>query len=125
MIENQLRLRPTEKHCVRFYVELDLCHEELYQVTAYPPIQIKEKHIDGGFLCVSRVQSHCRDTHSWRASLARAWRAFWGCPDSDLYFELSEDVERVLDTIREAMPIAFPKEDLDEKANTETLQESS
>lgn len=120
MIENQLRLRPTEKHCVRFYVELS-CQEELYQVTAYPPIRLKKKpegpDIDGGFLCVSHLQSHCRDTHSLRACIARAWRAFWGCPDSDLYFDMPEDVERVLAAIRDAMPIAFPKEDHDEKPN--------
>lgn len=108
-MSDTIRFRPTEGHCRRFYVEA-LCG--MYQIAAYPPIRVSDREIDGGFLAISHLDSCCRDIHSWRARLRRAWRVLWSCPDTEVFFEDAADLDRVCAALQDAASVAFPQEDL-------------
>lgn len=102
-------MRPTEYTTTTEYVAsiVGPAAPTIYAVTVYPPIRQDERSIDGGFITLASYHTDCRDTHSWRARWQRAWRAWRGCPDTDVYWDHAEDLDATIAALVLARARAF------------------
>jgi len=100
-------MRPTEKASQTTYIE-SRCPTCIFAITVYPPVKIKDNTWDGGFITLATLTGHRRDVHSWTARLGRAWRAWHGCPDTDIGIEEQEDLDAIVNALNEAKAKAFP-----------------
>lgn len=104
-------MRPTEKASRTEYVAEpgDVCC--VFAVTSYPPIRRPDKdgheYTDGGWVSLQKFHADCRNHHSLRERCRRAWRTFWGCPDTEVYLESDEELAVVLGALGRAANHAF------------------
>lgn len=101
-------MRPTEKACSTEYIAEQGNSMYVFAVTTYPSIRTTKNTIDGGFITIALLHSDCwGDVHTFRARFKRAWKAFWGCPDSEFFMESPEDVDNLIPALQRAKELAF------------------
>jgi hypothetical protein len=106
-----IALRPTEVASTTEFVPSAVApHPVVYAVTVYPPLRQSDTHVDGGFVTLAVLHADCWDNHSWRARLRRAWRAWRGCPDTEVYWDTAEDVLATVEALTRARVRAFQDE---------------
>ena len=88
------------------------CVDCVIQVSVFPPIHLGEARSDRGWVALSRLESHCNDVHSFRSRMRRAWKSFRGCPDTNLYFETTEELQATIMAMQKAGILAFSEEQL-------------